>query len=341
MDDATAWVTRSCAGHDLMVLGPGTRRQDRPWSLVLSFDIRDVTGIDSRVWLKANGIGTHHEPGLIAAMGSLVPDLVPEVLAVDTDRGWSLTCEAGPSWRSAIAVADQWPLWEDLMRRYAAAQLLLASHRVTLLSTHVPEHSPATLPGQAAELIAELALLADGSGGLTSDGAEALNASLPAYRRWCRDLGGAGVPWTIQHDDLHSGNVCRTGPANGGNRPEQAPAPTRAAATSRVIDWGDASFGHPFGTLLTTLRSIARHAHCDVSDPRVRRVRDAYLEPFTTNAPRSELLALVDVALRVGVVTRALSWRAALAGAPFEVHREHGFPVRGWLQELRAGTDRP
>jgi hypothetical protein len=71
-----------------------------------------------------------------------------------------------------------------------------------------------------------------------------------------------------------------------------------------------------------------------VTDPRVQRVRDAYLEPFTTYAPRSELIALADVAQQVGAVTRALSWRAALAGASTEVHREHDFPVRGWMQEL-------
>ena len=193
---------------------------------------------------------------------------------------------AGTTWHSAVPVADHWPLWKDLPRRYAAAQLALA-------------------------------------------------ARLPAYDQCCRDLDGAGIPWTIQHDDLHSNNIALARSAadhlTGRAAADHLAGP---AAGSRILDWGDASIGHPFGTMMATLRSIAHHGGCEVDDPRVQRVRDAYLEPFTTYAPRAELVALVGVARRVGAVTRALSWRAALLGTPTSVHREYDFPVRDWLQEL-------
>ena len=58
---------------------------------------------------------------------------------------------AGPTWHSAVPVADHWPLWEDLPRRYAAAQLALAAHRAELLATGTAERSPATLPNPAAD----------------------------------------------------------------------------------------------------------------------------------------------------------------------------------------------
>ena len=66
----------------------------------------------------------------------------------------------------------------------------------------------------------------------------------------------------------------------------------------RIIDWGDASVGHPFGTMLATLNSIAFHAgvlRADrrMDDPRVLRIRDAYLEPFTSLGSRKELLRWV------------------------------------------------
>lgn len=326
MPDATTWVTSSCRDLGLVVTSPGERTHDRPWSSAAVYDVRDTDRTDGRVWFKADGIGTRHEPALLSVLGSLVPDLVPEVLAVDTERAWSLTRDAGPTWRSAIPVADQWPLWEDLLQRYAAAQLTLASHRAELLATGTAERSPATLPSQAAGLVAELTLLGAASGGLSPAGADALTARLPAYEQWCRDLDGAGIPWTIQHDDLHSNNIALAWSA--------ADHLTGRAAGSRILDWGDASIGHPFGTMTTTLRSIAHHGECEVDDPRVKRGRDAYLEPFTTYAPRSELVALVGLARRVGAVTRALSWRAALLGTPRSVHREYDFPVRDWLQEL-------
>ena len=69
-------------------------------------------------------------------------------------------------------------------------------------------------------------------------------------------------------------------------------------------------------------------------DPLVRRVRDAYLEPFTPYADRRDLVQLVARARQVGRVTRALAWRAALVTAPLEAHAEWDFPVRGWLEEI-------
>ena len=93
--------------------------------------------------------------------------------------------------------------------------------------------------------------------------------------------------------------------------------------------------------MLSTLGSIAHHSDCEVNDPRVQRVRDAYLEPFTSYAPRSELIGLVDLARRVGAVTRALSWRAALVESRTRVHLEHDFPVREWLVELLVVAPSP
>jgi hypothetical protein len=68
-----------------------------------------------------------------------------------------------------------------------------------------------------------------------------------------------------------------------------------------------------------------------IDDPRVLRVRDAYLEPFTALAPRAELERLVDLVRRTGCLTRALSYRAALTGEPVSAHEEHEFPVRDWF----------
>jgi hypothetical protein len=339
MSDAGAWVTSSCADLGLVVTSSGERTHDQPWSYAVTYDVREVDGTDGQVWLKANGIGTRHEPRLISALSSLVPDLVPEVLAIDGERGWSLTRDVGPTWRSAVSLADQWPLWEDLVARYAAAQLALAPHLTELLATGVPERSPATLPHQAATLIAELTQYGtDGtdSGGLSEVESQALTARLPAYGQCCRELDGAGIPWTIQHDDLHANNICLVRAANDRVTDPTAVRRRTSAAGSRIVDWGDASIGHPFGTMLTALRSIAHHARCAADDPRILRVRDAYLEPFTTYGSRSQLITAVDVASRVGTVTRALSWRAALLGVPTTAQREYDYPVRGWLQEMLA-----
>ena len=143
------------------------------------------------------------EPTLLGVLGTLAPDLVPAVLAVDADRGWSLMQDAGPVTRT-IAPADRlWDAWVRLLPRYAVAQL-------------------------------ELTAWPPDDGGLTDEEAEALARPLPAYAAWCAELDAAGFPMSIQHDDLHSANICWPG------GPEDA-------ARARVIDWGDASVGHPSG----------------------------------------------------------------------------------------------
>jgi hypothetical protein len=115
MGEATAWVTSSCADLGLVVTSPGDQSHDRPWSYAVAYDVREPDGAQGRVWFKANGIGTRHEPGLISALGSLIPDLVPKVLAIRAEPAWSLTRDAGPTWRSTQAVEDHWPLWETLL----------------------------------------------------------------------------------------------------------------------------------------------------------------------------------------------------------------------------------
>ena len=65
-----------------------------------------------------------------------------------------------------------------------------------------------------------------------------------------------------------------------------------------------------------------------VGDPRVLRVRDAYLEVFDHLAPRPLLIEALELACRVGKVARALTWNRAVSSvgdeskefeeAPFE-----------------------
>jgi hypothetical protein len=230
------------------------------------------------VWFKAGAAGTRQEPGLLVLLADRVPALVPELLAVDTERGWSLTHDGGPILRQVLAPAESWEAWEGVLRRYADAQTRLADDRDDVLATGVREGSAATVPRQARALLEDLAARPVAEGGLTAAEAARLAAVLPRLDSWCAELAASPVPDSVQHDDLHSANVCWTG----------------SVATARIIDWGDAVWGFPLTTMLGTMNSVAFHAglYADgqpVLAPEVLRVRDAYLEPFTAQhrAPTS------------------------------------------------------
>ena len=148
---------------------------------------------------------------------------------------------------------------------------------------------------------------------------ERLRAELPAYAQRCRRLADLGIPATVQHDDLHDGNVFA------------------GAAGYRYFDWGDASVAHPFGTLLVTLRSVGHAGKLAADDTRLVRLRDAYLEAWTDRYDRRTLVEAADLAIALGPVSRSLSWRRAL-DTPEETRAEYADAVPGWLEELFAAS---
>lgn len=316
--EARAWVADQLASRAVDLTGDWDQPHARPWSSALRFETTD-----GRVWLKVNGPGTSHEPALIRLLDERIPGVVPEVLAVHPTRSWSLSKDGGPTLRSFGPPEQLWTAWEGLVARYADVQLRLSDDREAVLGTGVREVSPATVPGEARTLLDRLAMLPADSGGLSPEETERLAAVLPELDDWCGELAKCGVPDSVQHDDLHSNNVCWTG----------------SVETARIIDWGDATWGSPLGTMLATMNSIAFHAGVfvegrPIDDPRVLRVRDAYLEPFTACAPRTDLVRYVELARRVGCVGKALSYQAALGGPSLSLHAEYEFPMREWLLAL-------
>ncbi|HEU4907839.1 MAG TPA: phosphotransferase [Propionibacteriaceae bacterium] len=322
LDEVQAWVAAQLASRSIRLTGEWEQPHIRFWSSTIRFE---TTG--GRVWFKVNGNGTAYEVSLLALLSELCPGLAPEVLAHDSTRAWSLSRGAGPVLRSIVGPEEMWGYWKALLPRYAQAQLDLAAHRSRFVATGTPDRCPKQLTFQYRRLLSDLAAKPIKEGGLTREEVVASERLLPRYDGWCAELMASTIPDTLQHDDLHSNNVCWPGALDD-------------LSAVRIIDWGDACIGHPFGTMLATLNSIAFHAGLlndergGISDPRMRRVRDAYLEPFTGLGSRQELLRWMALARSIGCLTRALSWERAVQHAPVSVAAEYEFPVRGWILEL-------
>ncbi|WFE95290.1 phosphotransferase [Micromonospora sp. WMMD987] len=328
------WVTGQLDRHGRRVTGPVEPRV-RPWSLVWR-----VPTDAGPYWFKANNPGTAYETVLLTELARRAPGRVLDPVAVDTGRGWSLLPDGGPSLRE-LAAPDP-GRWVDVLATYAGLQQAVAPGADELVALGVPDHRPAALPGLLADLLDDRAALLlgpegdppagdgppagngqdTGDGPSTADGMDAatldrLRAYLPRFAEDCRRLADSGIPASVQHDDLHDGNVF--GPADG----------------YRFFDWGDASVAHPFGTLLVTLRSVAHTFALTEGDPVLLRLRDAYLEPWTDRHDRASLREIAGVAVRVTTVSRALSWRRALDTTD-PGRAEYASAVPGWLGELFA-----
>jgi phosphotransferase family enzyme len=243
---------------------------ERPWSTVLRVPVHD--GV---VWFKECGDVQRFEPRLSADLFARWPDRVGEVLAHDEREAWLLLADAG----EPVAVGGNPPeAWLGVLPSYAELQRGEVAHATEQLGYGVTDGRAESLARRFEEALRTGVPLED-------DEVATLRAFVPRLAELCRELRERGVPDSIQHDDLHAANLfVRDG-------------------RTRVLDWGDASIGHPFASLVVTYRFLEERNGLAPSDPWFTRLRDAYLEPWGRGLEQTFALAI-----RVGAFAHGVAW---------------------------------
>ena len=108
------------------------------------------------MWFKANDESMRHESGVVELLAAEVPELVPPLLADDTERGWLLMADAGEWLRSVSPREGHLDHWLEVLPAYAAAQLAMVPHVDALLALGVPDRRLPTLPAAYAALMDEI-----------------------------------------------------------------------------------------------------------------------------------------------------------------------------------------
>jgi hypothetical protein len=313
---ADAWVTDRTAAAGLRRTVDGEQRA-YPWSTVIR--VGTETG---PVWFKANGLGMHHEAALYQVLQRRCPGHVLDPLALDVDRGWLLLPNGGPTLREVEGARTDLSLWERMLVEYAQLQRSLEPYVDEVLDAGVPDARPETLPAIRDALLGDPELLMIGEpDGLTEAEADEQRGYATEYAEQCAQLASLGIAPSLQHDDLHANNVF---------------APAVPGGPLRVFDWGDAVVGHPFGTLLITLRVVSDLAGLEPGAPELLRLRDAYLEAWTGEHGRDALVAAARLAVRVDGVSRADCYRRATMEWDGHHRPPFGEGVASWLREQRG-----
>jgi hypothetical protein len=250
--------------------GPLELESDEPWGTVW----RVPLGTGS-AWLKACGPQCAFEPRLTAELFARWPDRVPVVLAYDEERRLLLLEDAGVP----LGVYGNPPeAWLQALPPYAELQRGEAAHADDHVRHGVPDRRLAVLPECYERLVA-------GPLPLDADELVAARALAPRFAELCAELASHDVAETVQHDDLHFSNVYDLD------------------GRLRVVDWGDACVAHPFFSLVVTFHFLRELTKLEPGDPWFGRLRDAYLEPWGPGYDET-----FELALRVGVVERAIAW---------------------------------
>ena len=253
---------------------------EEPWATVLRVPLADGVA-----WFKACAAVQAFEPRLTAELFSRWPHRVPEVIAYDEGRAWMLLADAGTS---VDEFGNPPEAWVEILPRYAELQRGEVSHVEEHLAHGVPDRRLARLPGGYDELL-RLDLP------LERHEIDRLREFQPRFAQLCEELATAGVPESIQHDDLHCWNLYRDG------------------GRLRVLDWGDSCVSHPFASLVVTFRFLEEITRLEPGDPWFARLRDAYLEPWGP-----DLAGVFRLAYRVGSFARAIAYIPVRAAVPKE-----------------------
>ncbi|MEU4218218.1 hypothetical protein [Actinoplanes sp. NPDC026623] len=290
-DAALTWAEDGlrAAGHEPAGRA-GVRVRLRPWSVVAGIGIED----GATAWFKANAPASAFEAALAGALPAWVPGQVLAPLAVEPARGWTLFADGGGTLAGAATGPET---WVAPLQQYAELQRTLAPRAGALLDLGVPDRRPQLLAGGMAMLLAR-------AGGVDDAVHDAIGGLGGRYAGWCAELAGSGVPVTLDHGDLQDGQVF-----------------TRPGGRYVFHDWDAASVGMPFASLAVVARVVRERLGADA--PAVlTRLRDAYLEPWTTDGhTRAELTRLAGLACRVapiGQVFRALAPGRIFPGSPMD-----------------------
>jgi len=271
LSGAIAWVDERLAEAGRARTGEPDQMHVRPWSTVVR-----VPTAEGATYFKANTEELRHEALVTLLLARRVPERVPPLIADDPELGWMLMEDGGRRLREVVAEERDLSRWVDVLDGAADIARAMEVDVDRLLAAGVPDLRLATLPDRYAALVAE------------TDVEQRFREAVPRVRELAEELASYGVAETLQHDDLHDGQVFVTGDRQ------------------LILDWGDAVVSHPFFTLSVTLEGGVQWGLDDVEGSvDLAPLIEGYLRRYDPERP--ELAAAVPPALRLGWAARAVN----------------------------------
>jgi hypothetical protein len=288
---APTFLTEAQDWVDEVLAGLGRRRTSRLepvqiWSLSAVLRAPYDGGV---AYLKGCSPHFHAEPALTRVLAARLGDAVPRVLGTDDVRGWLLMDALPEGTADAVRAADV----------LARLQVNMAGHLDELVAAGAPDR------GAAATLAAFEAVVETGIEipRLTPSERDRLPALVPWIGDQLARMEGCGLPTTLVHGDLHTGNV-----ASEGER-------------LVVYDWSDACVGMPAVDLPVLSGRVEEGSRAAV--------HAAYADVWREHAPSADTDLAVSLAPVVCDAFQAVTYDLLARGVE---------PVSRW--ELEGATTR-
>ncbi|HSO13193.1 MAG TPA: phosphotransferase [Anaerolineales bacterium] len=309
------WIRAEAERNSIRLTGEIEQPHAYAWSTVMR-----VPSDEGVLFFKATAGETIHEIALTEKLAGWFPDCMPDLVAVDTARGWMLMRDSGETLRGSIRPTKDVRPWEPVITKYAEVQIGLAEHVDEILALGIPDHRLAALPALYKRLLTdEESLMLDQEKGLTFADFHQLQNLSPRFEQICMDLSAYGIPESINHGDFHDGNVLLK---NG---------------RITFFDWGDASVTHPFASIRTWFVSMEIALELDdwaPPTPEMTALLNRYLERWERFGDKERLLNIYNLSRPVASIVKTLQWHQGITQMEGSLRDEYAWIVPEVLREF-------
>ncbi|HEX6134117.1 MAG TPA: hypothetical protein VFZ24_09140 [Longimicrobiales bacterium] len=237
-----------------------------------------------------------HEPQLMQWLARKHPLNVPEVIAVDAERGWLLQREAG-SGALPLSEEREEEMWYRAVRRMAEIQLDSTRDAPALRYLGCPERGLDVLARRIPRLCADASVMMAGPAcGLPRPAVDRNAALAPTLLALCEELASFELPDCLDYGQLRAHNIFST------------------LGEPVYLDWSESAISHPFFAVTHLLEDAVRLLPATSREAQ-RRLRDSYLAPWRVVAPHDRLVRAFEIARRLAPFHLAATVHAELLPA--------------------------
>jgi hypothetical protein len=226
------------------------------------------------------------EPSVTRFLASQYPKSFPEVLSIDAREPWTLMREVTGR---LLRDTDDLECWAGALRAFACIQVDCAARVGQLAGCGCPAWPLERFIERTAPFIDDAGSMLIGTAhGLTTDEAGQLRALGPALRETTEELFRHNLPLTLEHGDFRSVHAVVTDDGYA------------------FFDLSDSAVTHPFFSAVALLDFEKIPPLGAPADAVRTYLRDAYLDVWSSYAPKARLIAAFELARVVAILYAAL-----------------------------------
>lgn len=288
---------------------------ETPWSLVIRY--HSTKGI---FYLKKTPPELFIEPAVIKAIQNNLSDsATPTILEQDASKYCYIMSSCGDaSLRTLFNGKIDAKVLVTGLKHYFKILRSFERDPNVLEKIGVPDWRLNRLPQLYNELIENEALLLNE--GMTYAEIDSLKRKAPIIKRTCDSLSQYTISETLVNSDFNENNMILT----------------QSTQQIAFIDWGESVIAHPFFTITSHLRSLARRYQLEINAPFLEGIREACLSCWSDRAQLQELESIYQQVLLLSPLFSALAIKRLQEATQNKSKEMQNWFIAGFLRTIVA-----